>query len=217
VAVAVTPSPRHQRHQAGQAAGAHGAATARLGEPHIGVEAPRELDDEGRRPRVEADLVEHGDARLRLGAWRLGFRAGGRRGRADAELGNLHIERPRRLGPHLLEGATGPCRRSGGHRALHERSLAQRHAAVGLEELDGHLRAHESASQVHQHEHAVRGHGALDRSAHALGVRADGAVLEATGRLERELLAAHLAGQLRYTLRERGAVRYEDDPYHSSP
>ena len=41
-----------------------------------------------------------------------------------------------------------------------------------LQHLDRELGAHERAAEVHQHEHAVVGHRALDRRAHALGVGA---------------------------------------------
>jgi len=62
------------------------------------------------------------------------------------------------LGGDLVERRAGARAGRGGDRALHERRLGQDDArgALGGDHLDGHLRAHDGASQVHEHEHARR-------------------------------------------------------------
>ncbi len=131
-----------------------------------------------------------------------------------AELLLLHRDRAPGLDPHLLQRGAASRRRGGGDRALDERCLAQLHAAIAVEQLHRHLRAHQGAAEIHQHEHAVVAHGPLDRGAHALHVGADRAVLEAAGSLEPKLLAAHLPGQLDDAIGQRGAVRDNDDANH---
>jgi hypothetical protein len=88
---------------------------------------------------------------------------------------------------------------------------------VLAQQLDRELGAHQRAAQVHQHEHAVVGHGALDRRAHPLGVGPEHAgLLGAPRGLERELLPAHLPRQRDDALGQRLAVRDNDDADHVS-
>ena len=83
-----------------------------------------------------------------------------------------------------------------------------------LQHLDRHLGAHQRAAEVHQHEHAVVGHRALDRGADTLDVGPDRAILETAGGLEAQLLPAHLPRELDDAVGQRGAVRDDDDPDH---
>ena len=78
----------------------------------------------------------------------------------------------------------------------------------------GHLRAHQRAAEVHQDEHAVRRRRPLDRGLHPRGVGAHRPVVEAPGRLDAHLAAAHLPGELDHTGGELGAVGDDDEPDH---
>ena len=91
----------------------------------------------------------------------------------------------------------------------------QAQVAALREHLDRELRAHERRAEVHEDEHAVVGHRALDRRPHALGVGAQRPrLLHSPGRLERQLLAAHLACEHHHTLGQLAAVGDDDEPDH---
>ena len=117
-----------------------------------------------------------------------------------------------RLARHLVE-VRAPARPCGGRdRALHERRRREHNRpAVGVEHLEGHLRAHQRAAEVHEDEHPVGRADLLHGGHHARGVRPDRAVVEPARSGDRDLLAAHLPRELRDALRERGAVGDQDE------
>ena len=207
---------RAERDDVGEARRAHRRAAAGLGHAHLGVVVARDADEQRRRPGVQPDRVADLQALLRVGGRRGLLLARRARRLLDAELRGLHGQRAARLGRHLLQGGAPARGHRRGHGALHQRGVAHQHAADGaVEHLDGELGAHERAAEVHEHEHAVVGHGALDRRAHPLGVGAQrpGLVHPARG-LQLELLAAHLARQRHDALRERLAVGDDDEADH---
>ena len=216
--------PRSEGDEIGEAAGPHGVAISRLRDAHVGVERLHERDEPSGRTGVKADRVADGQ----LGA---GIRLAGRRSRGCvgsagrfrgnvvgvADLSGLHRQRAARLGGHSVE--VRPTAGSDGsrHRALHERRTTQPNRARRVvQQLDRELGAHQRAAQVHQHEHAVGGHRPFDRRSHPLGVGAqDIGLLESAGRLERQLVAAHLPGEAHDARGERLGVRHDDDPDHA--
>jgi len=64
----------------------------------------------------------------------------------------------------------------------------------------------DARTQIHQHEHPVAGHRALDRSLDAHGVGPDRTVVHPARLLDAHLLAAHLARELDYAARQLSAV-----------
>ena len=211
-----------------QAARAHRSAAGRhVGDAHVRVERAGRLDQARSRPCVEpVGQIDHdGDPRLgALGRWRLRRpwrprrRRAGDRGSGLPEVGGLAGQPAPRLRGHLLEAPIelrGDGRRDG---AFHERSVGEQHgrAAVLVEELDRHLGGQDRAAQIHQDQHAVGGPHRLDRGEHPHRVRPDrvlGAV-EPAGRRHVHVLAAHLSREVCRTLRERTAVRHQDDADH---
>ena len=194
-----------------------GVAAAVLGHAHVGVEAARRLHE----PRCRAGVQPDGVADLELGGdvrphdISLGLGGG-----VIRNLTGLHRQRVARLRRHLLQRRTTTGGSRGGHGALHQRRCAQLHGARRvLQHLHGELGTHERAPEVHQHEHAIRRHGALDRCPDALGVSAEDGVggirvLDPARRLNGQIRAAHLAGQAHDTLSQGLAMRDDDEPYH---
>jgi hypothetical protein len=147
-------------------------------------------------------------------------RARRRRVAVGAELLGLRAQRGARLGGDLREAQAAARRGGGRHRALDERGVGQQHRDVAGRELDRHLGAHERAAEVHEHQHAVRRGGPVDGGHDELGVGSQraGRVDQAARGLDRNVLAAHLAGELDDSLRQLGAVGDDDEPdAHRSP
>jgi hypothetical protein len=147
-----------ERDECAEAAGVGGPAPGRLvGHADGGVERRDGGHEARRRPRVEAERVADRQPCLLALLRRRRVRSR-RRLRLDAELRRLHAQRRARLRRDLLERRAGTGARGGGHSTLDERCLAQQHAlrALAGDHLARHLRAHDGAAQIHQHEHAVR-------------------------------------------------------------
>ncbi len=182
---------------------------------HVGVEAARGLDEARRRARMEAEWVPHGQ-RDRSTSIVLD-RGLGSRGLAGAEVRRLGPQGAAGFGGHVREGRAelggDGCR----HGALDERSLGEHDALAPLrrQQVQRHLGAQHGASEVHQHDHPVALVCPLDRLQHSSGVGAERRLgsFDAPGELDRHL-GAHAAGQLGDALRERRAVRDDDEPDH---
>ncbi len=219
------PRRRAEGRDGVQAAGAHRSASGgHVGDAHVRVERAGRLDQPRRRPCVEpVGQIDHdGDPRLgAVGRRRLERprrpRAGDR-GSGLPEVGGLAGQTAPRLRRHLLEAPIEP--RGDGRRdgAFHERGVRQqnRRAAILVEELDRHLGGQDRAAQIHQDQHAVGGPHRLDRGEHPHRVRPDRVVgtVEPAGRRHAHVLAAHLSCELGRALRERTAVRHQDDADH---
>ena len=186
-----------ERRKAGQAAPGIGrtASAALVDDLDARLDPGESAHEPSGRAGVEAEPVIHAQAQL-LRSVIVACHALRRvLGLVAAQLRGLHGERAARLARHLVERPAAAC--AGGRRygALHQRSLRQQdRATLGIGHLGRHLRAHQRAAEVHQHEHTVGRSDRFDGLVHARGVGAERPVLDPAGRLDRHLAGAHLAG-----------------------
>ncbi len=180
------------------------------------AEAVPDGEPEGRRGRFACAEIRDG-----AGATRPLLRPGAKsRACRPRKVGGLRHQSAARLFFHLgerLAEARGDRRR---HGSLDERRLAEQDAGTLLrrEELEGHLGREDGAAEVHQDQHAVLRPRRLDgvRDAHGVGAQRVSRLIEAAGRGQPQVLAAHLGGQLGGALGQPGAVTDEDDADHGA-
>jgi hypothetical protein len=108
----------------------------RLGHAHVGVVAARDLDEaRARAARAGRSRCGPRGAPRRRAAPRGASRRAARRRSSAPELRRLHRQRAARLGGHLLERRAAARGDRRGHRALHQRSVAQHHASGGASSI----------------------------------------------------------------------------------
>ena len=214
------PGGRRASASAGEAAGVGRAAAARSGCATVdaGVEPGDRADEPRRRARVQAEAVLDGQraasARRRRSRPAAAASAPASSSPSCAVFIASAPRASRATSSSVAPAARARRRRD---RALDQRRRREQHRpAVRLEHLDRHLRAHQRAAEVHQHEHAVGRADRLDGGHHARGVGADRAVVEPAGRLDRDLLAAHLPRELGDALGQRRAVGDDDEADHGA-
>ena len=171
-----------------------------VGYLHAGPEPSRGSHEASGRPSVKSQRVVHEDRRLdQRSIVHLSRRRARRfRGFSRTQVRGLALQPTERLVGDLLQGSTQPRRRGGGDRTLDERCLGQEYvvAYVRLQHLDGQLRAHDRAAEVHQHENAVIRVTLVDRLEHAEGIRAERiGLVGPRPRQHDDVVSTHLARQ----------------------
>ncbi len=174
---------------------------------------------------MKPQLVWHGNAQFFRGSARLAcvnfIRLSGQIGLVTAQMRNFGGQCAARLFGALLGAAARAGAGGGGHHAFNQWGIAQFHAGalVIVQKAQRHLRAHQGAAQIHQHQNAIAGVCFLNRLHHAHGVGANRGFAgiwgdEAPRRDDLRVWRGHLASQLCGPFGQFCAMRDDDDAYH---